>query len=245
MFITHIASMRIFSVYQWIIAAPIIVVLTILTAIVTAVGSMLFGGRLWGYYPPHFWAKCWCWLLFVRVKVLGRENVDKNVSYVFVANHQGAYDIFSIYGFLGHNFKWMMKKSLEKVPFVGFACRCAGHIMVDRSSAAAIKLTMSTAKSRLRNGVSLVVFPEGTRSHTGKMGTFKRGAFKLASEFNLPIVPITINGSYDVLPRTTYQIRPGRITITLHKPIPPERGLDDAMSTCFESIRSALDEKYK
>ena len=119
--------------YQWLVAIPILVVITIIIALSTSIGSILFGGKWWGYYPPHFWAKCWCWLFFIKVKVENRELIDKQTSYVFVANHQSSYDIYSIYGFLGHNFKWMMKKSLEKVPFVGMACRCAGHIMVDRS----------------------------------------------------------------------------------------------------------------
>lgn len=237
-----------FGIYQWLIATPILVVLTIIIALATAIGSMLFGGRWWGYYPPSFWAKCWCWLLFVRVKVENREVIDPHSSYVFAANHQGAYDIYSIYGFLGHNFKWMMKKSLEKVPMVGLACRCAGHIMVDHSSSAAVKKTMKTAESRLRGGVSLVVFPEGTRTRTGRMGVFKRGAFRLAVEFGLPIVPITINGSFDVMPRTTYRIKPGRITLTIHEPIYPAsdgHDLDEVMAQCRQAISSSLEPRYQ
>ena len=238
----------IFPIYQWLIATPILIVITIIVALTTAIGSIAFGGRWWGYYPPHFWAKCWCWLLFVKVKVQNRDLVDPKASYVFVANHQSAYDIFSIYGFLNHNFKWMMKKSLEKVPFVGFACRCAGHIMVDRTSATGIKASMQKARKTLRNGMSLVVFPEGSRTRTGKMANFKRGAFKLAADFNLPLVPITINGSYDVMPRSTYMIKPGHITLTIHKPVGPAEdgsGLETAMKECYEAIHNDLAPKYK
>ncbi len=208
-----------FGIYQWCIAAPILLVLTIITALLTILFSLLGMSRRGGYYPAHFWSKMWCILLFVKVEVKGRENIDKNTSYVFVANHQGAYDIFLVYGYLNHNFKWMMKKSLEKIPFVGAACRISKHIMVDRSSASAVQKTMESAKRILKEGMSLVVFPEGLRTHDGKLNKFKRGAFSLASEFGLPIVPLTIEGSFDVMPRSTFNITPGKISLTIHKPI--------------------------
>lgn len=230
-------------IYQWLIAMPILLIATVLTAILTALGSICGFDKWWGYYPAHFWAMLFCTIMFVRVKVTGRENINKNTSYVFIANHQGAYDIFSIYGYLNHNFKWMMKKSLEKIPLVGYACKKAGHIMVDRSSSAAIKSTLDGAKHQLKDGMSIVVFPEGARSWTGKMRAFKRGAFKLAVDFELPIVPITIDGSFKVLPRTTYNITPNRINITIHQPIiikDAGHNLEDVMKNSFEIIQSSL-----
>ena len=233
-----------FLTYQWLVAAPILVVLTILTALLTILGSFI-DSDFWGYYPAKWWSRAWCALTFVRVKVKNRELIDHHTSYVFVANHQSAYDIFGIYGFLNHNFRWMMKKSLEKVPFVGMACKAAGHIMVDNSTPTGVKHTMDDAQKKLSGGMSLVIFPEGSRSRTGKMQPFKRGAFKLATQFNLPIVPITIDGAYNVMPRTTYNIKPGRITITLHEPIhPTEEGheLESVMAKSYEAIKSSLPE---
>lgn len=231
-----------YRVYQIIIMIPMIVVLTIITALVTAVGSLLGGGRWWGYYPAKIWAKLFCWLTFIRVTVKGRENLDVKTSYVFVANHQGAYDIFTIYGFLGHNFRWMMKKSLEKIPFVGYACKCSGQIFVDNSSPAAIRDTMTAAKKRLKGGMSLMVFPEGTRSRDGKMKAFKRGAFQLAAEFGLPIVPLTIDGAYDVMPRAAKLPKWGHITLTIHPVIktPDDTNLQPVMTAAREAIQSAL-----
>lgn len=237
-----------FALYQWLVAIPMLAVVTIIVALLTSIGSILFGGKWCGYYPPKIWAKCWCVLFFVKVEVINRELIDKNTSYVFVANHQGAFDIFSIYGYLNHNFKWMMKKSLENIPFVGMACRCVGHIMVDRSSAAAVKRTMDKAQETLREGMSLVVFPEGARSWNGQMRNFKKGAFKLAVEFGLPLVPITINGAFDVMPRYTYMIRPGRITLTIHKPIMPKpegHNMENVVNECYNSIHSDLAKKYQ
>ena len=124
---------------------PILAVATLLTALLTIIACALGLSKSLGYYIPHLWAKLWCILMFVKIEVTGRENIDKRTSYVFIANHQGAYDIFLIFGYLNHNFKWMMKKSLEKIPFVGYACKVSKHIMVDRSSATAIQQTMQNA----------------------------------------------------------------------------------------------------
>lgn len=232
-----------YRIYQWLIAAPLFIVITFVTAIITSVGSLIGNGHFWGYYPPHYWSKLCCIIALVKVKVNGRENIDPKTSYIFVANHQGAFDIWAIYGYLGHNFKWLMKKSLEKIFMVGGACRRAGHIFVDDSNIHAIKETISKAESTLQGGMSLVIFPEGSRSWDGKMIPFKRGAFMLASEFKLPVVPITIDGSFRRMPRYTYNITPGTITLTIHKPIyPGERGFNTKvlMTQCREAINSSL-----
>ncbi|MDE5553819.1 MAG: 1-acyl-sn-glycerol-3-phosphate acyltransferase [Muribaculaceae bacterium] len=208
-----------YRIYQLLIMLPILLTATILAAILTALGSILFGGKWWGYWPAHIWAKLFCIMTFVKVTVVGRENISKGTSYVFVANHQGAYDIFSIYGYLNHNFKWMMKKSLERIPLVGYSCRKAGHIYVDNHSPAAIRQTMQDAEKQLAGGMSVVVFPEGSRTFDGKVHAFRRGAYTLAVEFGLPVVPVTIDGAFDVMPRTSWLPRPGHIKLTIHQPI--------------------------
>lgn len=189
-----------------------------------------------------------CILWGIKIKVVGRENIDDKTSYVFIANHQGAFDIWAIYGYLNHNFKWLMKKSLEKVFLIGYACKKAGHVFVDNSNIAGIKETIEEAEDTLKDGMSLVIFPEGSRTWDGKMRPFKRGAFMLAGEFRLPIVPITIDGSFTAMPRTTYNVTPTTITMTIHKPIfPGERGFNTKklMADCFEQINSALPDKHK
>lgn len=229
----------IYRIYQLFVMLPLVVVSTIITAVFTAVGSALFGGRWWGYYPPRLWSRFFCLITWVGVTVKGRENINPETSYVFVANHQGAYDIFAIYGYLGHNFKWMMKKSLEKIPFVGWACKWAGQIFVDNSSPHAIAATMAAAKRQLDGGMSLMVFPEGARTFTGKVGRFKRGAYTLAVEFGLPVVPVTIDGAFDVLPRTGKLPRWGHITLTIHKPIEPEADGHD-LTALMDGSRNAI-----
>ncbi len=214
-----------YRIYQIVVMIPLLLVLTTLTALLTIVACALGGARWWGYHLPKWWARLFCALSLVRVRVRGRDNISTGRSYVFVANHQGAYDIFAIYGYLGHNFRWMMKKSLERIPLVGYSCRVSGHIYVDNRTPHAIRQTMQTAERRLAGGMSVVVFPEGARTPDGRLKRFKRGAYILAEEFGLPVVPVTIDGAYSVMPRQARLPRWGTITLTIHKPIEaPEAG---------------------
>lgn len=237
-----------YRIYQCIFMAPVLVVSSIITALLTGIGSMLGGGKWWGYYPAHIWGKIVCWITMVKVSVTGKENIDPKKPYVFVANHQSAYDIFVIYGYLGHSFRWMMKKSLEKIPFIGWSCKRAGMVFVDNSSLAAIKETMAKARTQLQNDQSLIVFPEGSRTWNGKLSPFKKGAYLLAVQFGLPIVPITIDGAFDVMPRFKKVPNWGHVKLTIHKPIvPPEGGfrIKDVMEETYNTIHSSLPEKDK
>ena len=110
-----------YILYLWLFMVPVFVVLTILTAVTVIVGCLLGGERIFAYYPGMIWSWLTCHLALCPVKVKGRENIDRKKSYVFVSNHQGAFDIFLIYGFLGVPIKWVMKAGISKIPFVGAA----------------------------------------------------------------------------------------------------------------------------
>lgn len=232
--------MILYRIYQFLIMIPILLVATIIAALVTIIGCMIGPGAFWGYYPARLWARLFCLLTFVKVTVTGRENINKGTSYVFVANHQGAYDIFAIYGFLNHNFRWMMKKSLEKIPLVGYSCRKAGHIYVDNRTPSGIRQTMDDAERQLSRGMSVVVFPEGSRTLDGRVHAFKRGAYTLAVEFGLPVVPVTIDGAYKVMPRRAKLPRPGHIILTIHKPITASASGHDLSQLMTESRNTIL-----
>lgn len=237
-----------YRIFQLFVTLPVMVVTTVVCGLVTVLGSWLGSSRWWGYWPPHIWARICLAVSLVRVKVTGRENIDPETSYVFVANHQGAYDIFAVYGYLNHNFKWMMKKELRKFPVVGFSCAAAGQIFVDNSSPAAIRRTMAKAEQTLSGGMSLVVFPEGSRTFTGKMRTFHKGAYQLAMEFKLPVVPVTIDGAFEVMPRTSYLPHWGTIRLTIHKPVSApvdEADRNRVIRESYEAVHSALPAKYQ
>lgn len=235
--------------YQWLIFAPIFVLLTLITALTVMVMVPLFGGKFWGYYPPKWWSRLTCWLALCRVKTRGHENLDPGQSYVFVANHQSAFDIFLVYGFLNQNVKWMQKQSLRKIPFVGFASEKAGHVFVDNTNPKARAASIKKAKEQIVDGVSMVIFPEGARTRSGKMGRFKRGAYYLAHDMNLPVVPLTINGAYNVLKREGFCLRPGKMELVIHRPIPTgsltEAEIPGLIEETRDIIYSALWEKYK
>ena len=228
---------------QWIIVMPIMVVITIMTALITIIGCFLGNHRVWGYYPGLIWSRLFCLISLVRIEVRGREKLDRSTSYVFVANHQGAYDIFLIYGYLGHKFKWMMKSSLRRIPFVGAACAAAGFIFVDRSGKG-LRETLAAAEKILTGGMSLVVFPEGSRTPDGKIHRFKKGAYQIADDLSLPVVPLTIDGSYRVLSKNSKLIRPGKIVLTVHDPIFPQADghydMDALITDSYRVIEAAL-----
>lgn len=237
-----------YKIYSFCIALPLFVVLTIFVASSVIIAAFLGDTKYVSYYVPKFWSKCACWLFLINVKVEGKENIKDNDSYVFLANHQGYYDIFLVYGYLGHNFKWMMKEYLKKIPFVGYSCVKSKQIYVG-DSISSIGKAVQQARETLKGGMSMVIFPEGTRTFTGKLGTFKRGSFMLANEIGLPIVPITINGSFDVLSRNAKSISRGTLTLTIHKPITAEerqgKPSKAIMQNVYDIINSSLDEKYR
>ena len=241
----------IYRIYQLFVALPLIAVWTVFISLTVGIGCTVGNGHFWGYYPGKWWGNIILKILFIPVKVTGRENIRKGESYVIVSNHQGMFDIFLIYGHLCRNFKWMMKHQLRKMPFVGFACEKAHHFFVDRRGPKKVKETYDKARATLKDGMSLVVFPEGARTFTGHMGEFKRGAFMLADELSLPVVPITINGAFDIMPRTKdwHWVSWHPMTLTIHKPIYPKtQGLENIKTTMdksYETIMSALPEKYR
>lgn len=233
-----------YVLYEIFIFFPIFLIITIITAITTIIMSAIFGDVKWGYYPARWWSKITCSIAFIRIEVIGEELINEKQSYVFVANHQSIFDIFLIYGWLRSKFKWIMKKEIKKIPLVGKACEYAGHIFIDRTNNRAAARSIEAAAKRLKDGVSVVIFPEGTRTHDGLIGKFRRGAFLLASDLNLPLVPITIKGAFEALPRNTFLIHPGKITMVIHNPLNTESynhdNINELINRTHEIIQNDL-----
>ena len=231
-----------YIIYQYFIAFPLIIVVTLFTAIFTILCFPWKNGK-----APRavqvFWSRSVLWFLLVPIKVTGTEHVNPKQSYVFVANHQSFLDVFAVYGWLPNNFKWLMKKEIRKVPFVGTACKVAGHIFVDRSNPRAALQSMDHIKAELVDGISTVIFPEGTRTKTGEIGRFKQGAFKIAVDLNLPVVPITLKGFHQAMPAKQLFVNPGAHT-SLHigEPIDLSQFADinEAMTYVREQVEKGL-----
>ena len=237
-----------YRIYEVVIGLPMLIIATIITCLVTGFGCMWGDVKWWSYYPASVWGKLMCWVFWVKVDVNGHDNAADIKSCVYVANHQSAFDIFVAFGYLRHNFLWTMKKGLKKIPFLGWACDKMGQVFVDNSSPAAVKITMETAEMRLKEGRSMMIFPEGTRTATGKMARFKRGAYILAKEFNLPVVPLSIDGAFDVWPKTKWLPTFGKIRLTIHPAIfPGEEGHDinNLVAVTQEAVGSALPESQR
>lgn len=238
-----------YILYEYCIALPIMLVLTIVTALVAIIFASLFGDEFWGWWPARIWGWLFCRVFLLPVHVEGNEYLDPKQAYIFVPNHQSMFDIFLLLGFLGHKFKWIMKKELAKVPLVGFACKCCGFIYINRTGKSSIAESMNKADDTLRQHKSLAIFAEGTRTRTGRLGTFKRGAFKLAVEQNLPIVPISLNGCYEAMPKGRYLVKRHPLKLIVHQPIVPDLNDPNAMETLREATRQAilsgLDPQYR
>lgn len=186
--------------WQYLIAWPLLMVLTVFTAVFT-VCTVFWKNAEFVHKVQQFWSRSFFWLMFLPVSVDGQEHIVPGQSYVFVANHQSMFDVWLVYGWLPVIFKWLMKAELRKVPFVGTGCKAAGHIFIDRRNAKAAMESLKEVEKQLMNGVCTVIFPEGTRSLNGEVGRFKRGAFQIAWDLGLPIIPLSLDGCYEVLPK--------------------------------------------
>lgn len=180
-------------------------------------------------YIARFWSLQLLYMCGVKIQVHGLENIHKNERYVFIANHQSYFDIPVLYAGLFANLSFIAKKELFLLPFFGWGMAAVGHIWIDRKNARKARKSITRAVTMLkRNHVSLVLFPEGTRSVTGKVGEFKRASFVLALEAGVPVVPVTICGSRDVQPKFTLKIIPGTVKLIIGEPlrIAPDMDLD-------------------
>lgn len=177
---------------------------------------------------------------FIRLKVEGAENLDHDAHYVFACNHSSVFDILVLFAAIPMQFRWLAKKELFVFPIYGWAMYMAGYIPVNRSNPREAVRSLERAAEKISQGISVVIFPEGTRSKDGKIADFKRGGVTLAVKTGLPIVPITISGIHRIMPTKTLSVRPGRIRINIGKPIPTEGVTRKDQSQLADSVREVM-----
>jgi len=231
-----------YILYQYLIAWPILVVLTAFTAIFT-ICTVFWRNAEFVHKVQQFWSRSFFWLMFLPVSVDGAEHIQPGQSYVFVANHQSMFDVWLVYGWLPVIFKWLMKAELRKVPFVGTGCKAAGHIFVDRRNAKAAMESLKEVERQLVGGVSTVIFPEGTRSKDGEVGRFKRGAFQIAWDLGLPVIPLSLSGCFEVLPKGKPFVHRHPVHMHIGKAIDLKKYADS--NEAIEAVREAVIEGIK
>ncbi len=232
-----------FQVYKWIFVFPFFAVSTVIFGSLAIILSYFIPAQM-ATFCGVIWARIAAWSAFIRLRVQGREHVDPQQSYVIVANHQSAVDIIVLYGWLGIDFRWVMKQEIRKVPFLGYACYRVGHIYIDRQNKAAAIKSLQAAKARIRGGTSVLFFPEGTRTRGSELQAFKKGAFKMAVDLGLPILPVTLSGTGRIMPTKSIRLMPGRVGMRFHPPIATAGLTDDdiesLMQQSFDAINAGL-----
>ncbi|MGC9994824.1 MAG: lysophospholipid acyltransferase family protein [Terriglobia bacterium] len=196
----------------------------------------------------HAFARLWSWLILrtsgIRTRVEGLENLAGLKTAIYCANHQSAMDIPILFVNLPVQFRFVAKRSLFKLPFLGWHLTRSGHIPVDRGRPKGTRMSLDAAAERIRAGSSVVLFPEGHRSRDGKMLPFRSGSFYLAIQSGVPIVPITLNGTRAVLKPDTYHVRPGLTEMIVHPPVATSALRRDDVDTLAAKVQAQITSRF-
>lgn len=186
-------------------------------------------------------------LVGVRTEIVGRDRLDPKQTYIFMANHVSNIDPPVFVPLIGRRVFILVKKELFRIPVLGYAMRKAQFIAVDRQNRDAAVESVKKAIEVLRSGLSMMAYPEGTRSRDGKLLPFKKGPFHLAMDSGNPVVPVTIVGAHEVWPKGHFRITPGKIKMVFHPPMDPAASAsrEELMVAVRAKIESALPEQYR
>lgn len=223
----------------WTIPATIVIATTvILVSFFSRTGNL-----------PHLLARLWAnsilWVSRVKVTVRGAEKLDPRCSYIYMPNHQSNADIPLLLGCLPVQFRWLAKAELFKVPIFGRAMRGVGYISIDRSNRKSSFESLERAARTIRSGTSVLIFPEGTRSRDGRILPFKKGGFVLAVDAGVPIVPIIIRGTRDIISKGHFMIRPAPVTMEILDPVETADYTRKTKDALLARIRSILIDHFE
>lgn len=189
------------------------------------------------------WVKHLLLLCGIKIDVEGIEKLDLKKRYIFIANHQSHFDIPVLIASIPHELSFIAKKELFMIPFFGWGILALGHIWLDRANPRKAISSIQKAIDRLkRKNVSLVLFPEGTRSSDGKLGTFKQGSFALVLQAGVEVVPVVIKGTFEILPKYKKMVSSGRVKLIICDPIsiPPNMTKAEISEKIYSIIKAAL-----
>lgn len=229
-----IRYIKIIWIYFWAITMTLILfVPMILASLLSATGNLAFS-------ISKIWARVMLLASNARVEIIGKDKIKKGQSYVIISNHQSVFDILAIVTSLGIQYRWTIKKEVLKIPLFGHALYASRNIFIDRSNPERARASIRKGLDRLPAGVSVIFFAEGTRSHDGRLRDFKKGGFVVALERNFPILPITVNGSRNVLPKGSIVFKPGRIKVIVGDPIDTHGFTQDTMERLMARTREVV-----
>ncbi len=226
--------------YKWLVFGPLLVISTCFFVGLGVIIIFLFDDTVANRTAGVWWSRFNSFITPMQVTVIGRENITKRQSYVVVSNHQSLYDIFVLFGWLGIDLKWVIKKELSRMPVFGYATRKGGNILIDRSNPEEAYTSLQEARDKITNGTSIIMLPEGTRSRTGQLGEFKKGAFWLAKQLNLPVLPITIVNTRNILPPKSLDLLPGHAIMRIHEPVNASEYDDASLERLASDVRQII-----
>jgi 1-acyl-sn-glycerol-3-phosphate acyltransferase len=225
-----------------IIILPFIIFATIVFSLLAFFSAFVDRSGNVSHRSASLWATVLLKLTGVRVEIRNLETLDPGQAYIFAANHQSAFDILALLSKLKVQFRWLAKDSLFRIPLFGPAMKRTGYIPINRSQAKQAYQSLLQAAQKIREGTSVVIFPEGTRQQGDQLGPFKKGGFVLSLKSKQPIVPVSIQGSGRILPKKGLTINRGTIRVVLGKPIPTTDYQPKEAEALMERVRQAIQE---
>ena len=227
-------AIRVAWLAVWAAIATIILGIPVMFAgLLSRTGNLAFSiSKLWAYTMLA--------VSFVRTEIKNKAKILKGTSYIIISNHQSLYDIIALVTALGIQYRWFIKKEVLKIPIFGYALYASRNIFIDRSNTARAIESINKGIDRLPNGVSIMVFAEGTRSPDGQIHEFKKGGFVTAVRWKIPILPVTVNGSRRVLPKGSLVVKPGNIQVVIGDPIDTSDYTNDTVQELIDKTRQAV-----
>lgn len=228
------------QLYKWLVVIPGMLLSTLLVCLLiiifSALGMQDFASRVLATQ----WARLNMLFILMTIEITGFEKTIAGQSYIIVSNHQSLVDIYVLYGYVGMDIRWVMKKELRSIPVFGLACEMMGQIIIDRSNTQAAVASINAARNKIKDGLSVIFFAEGTRSNDGEVERFKKGAFRLAVELGVPILPVSIHDTNRVLPSNTLDWHPGHVKLKFHDPIPTDGLTSEHVLALGEQTRDVI-----
>ncbi len=223
----------------------IIIILSIVLGTLAVLARLFDSSNNLSHRVSGLWGNWLCKFNGIQVDVEGLENIRRDQAQIFVANHQGFFDIFALNGFLPVQLRWVAKSSLFKIPFVGWSMTASGYIPVERESRKKSYQAFLATIEQLKAGNSIVIFPEGTRSADGTIGPFKKGGPLLSVRSGSPLVPVTLIGTGSIIKKGSGVINPGRIQIIISPPLSSQEVKEEKEENVLRNLRDTICKNYE